>query len=304
MDYEEILMTRIAWYYYFEGLTQQNIADRLGINRLKVNKLLDKARQNGIIKFQMNSDRVSQIEAEKQLMDKYGLKDVFIMPSTSDETHINNLVAEAACMYINRRLRPDSIINMGYGDTQNKLLNKLATIAENTITCVSLTGGVNFYLPNSQSNIFNAKLHLLPAPLISSNEEVAKAIFNESSVKEILRMIQLADMTVVGIGSMNVGATIFKNGLISRNDYDYLKMKGAAGDILCHFIDADGNLIDTYFENRLISVSLEQLKTLKNVIGIAGGMQKVKAIKAALKGDYLDILITDSNTAKAVLESD
>lgn len=304
MDYEEILMTRIAWYYYFEGLTQQNIADRLGINRLKVNKLLDKARQNGIIKFQMNSESVSNIEAEKRLIDKYGLKDVFVMPSTSDPAHINNLVAEAACMYINRKLRPDSIINIGYGDTQNKLLNKLATVAESTITCVSLTGGVNFYLPNSQSNIFNAKLHLLPAPLISSSKEVADAIMNENSVKDIVRMIQLADMTVVGIGSMNTSATIFKNGIISRNDFDYLRMKGAEGDILCHFIDKDGNLLDTYFENTLISISLERLRELKNVIGVAGGMQKVKAIKAALKGNYLDILITDSDTAKAVLESD
>lgn len=304
MTYEDILMTRIAWYYYFEGLTQQNIADMLGISRLKVNKLLEKARQNGIIKFQMNSEHINHIEIEKRLMDKYALKDVFVMPSTIDNSQVNNLVAEAACMYISRRLHANSIINIGYGDTQNKLLNKLATIVEDTITYVSLTGGVNFYLPNSQNNIFNAKLHLLPAPLISSSEQVASAIMNESSVKDIFRMLQLADMTVVGIGSMNHSATILKNGIINTNDYDYLRMKGAQGDILCHFIDSNGNIIDNYFEDRLISVSLEELKNLKNVIGVAGGKQKVNAIRAALNGKYLDILITDSKTAKLVLESD
>ena len=81
-------------------------------------------------------------------------------------------------------------------------------------------------------------------------------------------------------------------------------MKGAQGDVLCHFFDMDGNLLDTYFEDRLISVSLESLKELKNVIGVAGGKSKVNAIRAALKGRYIDILITDSNTANLLLESE
>lgn len=303
MDYEEILMTRICWYYYFEGLTQQKIAEQLGINRIKVVKLLEKARQNGIIKFQLSKDSEHRLDMEQELIKRYHLQDVFVVPS-SNSIPVNSLVAEAANMYITSRMGENPILNMGYGDTQNKLLNKLATNAEKTITCISLTGGVNFYLPNTQSNVFNAKLHLIPAPLLTSSKDMAQAIMKESSVIDVLRMIQLADMTVVGIGSLHEEATILKNGLLTRSDYEYLKMKGAQGDVLCHFFDVEGNLLDTYFEDRLISVSLDTLKELKNVIGVAGGKNKVQAIRAALKGKYINILITDSDTAKLLLESE
>ena len=189
MDYEEALMAKAAWYYYFENLTQQQISDQIGVTRLRVVRLLEKARETGMIQFSLRRGSEDRLEAEKRLKERYGLEDVFLVPGPADPSRTNANIAKAASMYINERLKENSVINIGYGDTPGRVLNNLATMAESTITCVSLTGGVSYYLPNTLSNVFNAKLHLIPAPLLASTSEMAEAMRKEESVQQISRMI-------------------------------------------------------------------------------------------------------------------
>lgn len=304
MDYEEALMAKAAWYYYFQDMTQQQISDRLGISRIRVIRLLERARQTGMIQFSLRRGNEERLQIEKKLMETFGLEDVFVVPSPADSSQTNANIAEAASMYINERLHEGSVINIGYGDTPSRILNNLATTAEQTITCVSLTGGVSYYLPNARSNVFNARLHLIPAPLLASSKEMADAIRQESSVSEISRMISLAQLTVVGIGSMDGGATIFHSGILNSNDLLYLSMQGARGDVLSHFVDENGALIHSPIEDRLIATSMEVLSQLHNVIGVAAGPVKAEAIRAVLKGGILDTLITDADTAEAILALD
>lgn len=302
MDYEEVLMVKTAWYYYLENMTQQKISEQLGISRMRVIKLLEKARQTGVIQFKIRADSASRMELERRLADAYQLKDTFIVPTSPETESVNETIARAAAMYISDRLPENSFINMGYGDTPGRILNNLATMTERPISCVSLTGGVNYYLPNTLSNVFNAKLYLIPAPLLASSKEVVAAMRQEDSVKEISRMAHLAAMTVIGIGSMTDDATILKSNILTKNDFLYLQMQGAVGDVLSHFIDRNGQLVNADIENRLISTSLETLKTFKNVIGVAAGAAKVEAIRASLRGKYLDVLITDEDTALQLLD--
>ena len=303
MDYEESLMIKVTWYYYFDNMTQQRISELIGISRMRVVKLLDKARKTGIIQFRMRDDAIKPMQLEKNLADTYGLKDTFIVPSPPSEIVVNENIARAAAMYISNRLDNNTFINMGYGDTQSRILNNLATITEYPLSVVSMTGGVNYYLPNNMSTIFNAKLYLIPSPLLVSSKEMVDAIVNESSVNEILRMVKLSSLSVVGIGSIGDNATIIKSNILNKNDFLYLKMKGAVGDILCHFIDKDGNLVETNIEHRIIGTTLPTLRSLNNVIGVAAGDDKVDAIKAVLKGGYIDILITDESTALQLLKN-
>ena len=302
MNYEESLMIKTSWYYYFENMTQQQIADVLGITRLRVIKLLDKARETGIIQFKLRQDGMERIALEKALIERYGLKDVFVVPAMPGRTEVNENIAKAAAMYVRDRLSENSFINIGYGDTPSRVLNNLATMAQDPISCVSLTGGVNYYLPDTRSNVFNAKLYLMPAPLLASSKEMADAMRQEASVMEITRMVRLASISVIGIGPMHETATIIKSGILSKNDFLYLTMKGAVGDVLSHFIDKNGDLLESPVEDRLISTPLVTLRELQNVIGVAAGENKVEAIRATLRGKYLDVLITDEPTAAILAE--
>lgn len=305
VNYEESLMVKAAWYYYFENMTQQAIADRLSISRMRVIKLLESARQTGVIQFRLRSDGVGVMEQSQKLMDQYHLKDVFLIPETSPgETHPNESIARAGAMYIADRLGENACISVGYGDTLSRTINHLATMVQSPVTCLSLTGGVSNYLPNTRSNVFNAKLYLMPAPLLASSAEMASAMREEKSVSEIIRMSDLSSFTLVGIGALGENATIFHSGLLGPTDMFYLKMNHAVGDVLGHFIDQDGNLIHTPIEDRLISTPLDKLKKTSNVIGLAAGQEKIEAIRAVLRGGYLDILITDEATANLLLKDE
>lgn len=300
-SYEDILLTKVAWYYYIEGYTQQEIGEYLSIPRLRVNRLLDKARKAGIIQFSVREGDSKRMIVERELITQFGLKDAFVVPSPLNEQDINESVAQAAAMYIHERLEKTGYINMGYGDTSSRILNHLANICEFPVNVVSLTGGVNYYLPNTRSSIFNAKLYLTPAPLLMASEDIVKAMEQEPSVKQIRHMATLAQMSIVGIGGVDSNATLLTNGTLNHSDVLLLSMQGAVGDMLCHFIDKDGNVIQSSLERRLMSTPLEQLKEMNNSIGVAGGSTKSEAILAALKGNYLDVLITDETTATNVL---
>lgn len=303
LNYEESLMGKAAWYYYFENMTQQAIADRLSISRMRVIKLLEAARQTGVIQFRLRSDGIGMVEQSKKLMDLYHLKDVFIIPDNDrDDAHPNESIARAGAMYIADRLGDNACINVGYGDTLSRTLNHLATMVQNPVTCISMTGGVSYYLPNARSNIFNAKLYLMPAPLLASTPEMAAAMREEASVNEIFRMSEVSSFTLVGIGSVSEKATVFRTGVLSTTDMFYLKSSNAVGDVLCHFVDKDGQLVQTAMEERLISTPLEKLKDMPNVVGLAAGADKIDAIRGVLRGGYLDILITDEATANLLLK--
>ena len=300
-SYEDKLLTKVAWYYYIEGYTQQEIGEYLSIPRLRVNRLLDKARKAGIIQFSVREGDSKRMIVERELITQFGLKDAFVVPSPINEQDINESVAQAAAMYIHERLDKSGYINMGYGDTSSRILNPLANICEFPVNVVSLSGGVNYYLPNTRSSIFNAKLYLTPAPLLMASEDIVKAMEQEPSVRQIRHMATLAQMSIVGIGGVDSNATLLTNGTLNHSDVLLLSMQGAVGDMLCHFIDKDGNVIQSSLERRLMSTSLEQLKEMNNSIGVAGGNTKAEAILAALKGKYLDVLITDETTASNVL---
>ena len=302
LDYENILMIRAAWYYYMENYTQQRISELLGVSRARVIGLLEKARQTGVIQFRIRQDGNRYIKAEQDLISRFGLKDVFTVPKADSLANLNESIAQAAAMYILRRAADNAFINMGYGDTTSRVLNHLAMAAEEPLNMVSLTGGVNYYLPNTSSNVFNARLYLIPSPLLLSSQKLRDSMRQEPVVEEVYRMIPLSRMSVIGIGSMSREATILKNGVLNENDFTILKLQGAVGDLLSHFVDREGKLISVEQDRQLMSTSLEDLRMLENVIGVAGGLSKVDAILAALRGGYVDILITDEETAQALLE--
>lgn len=301
-DFDHLLMVKAAWYYYIEDFTQQHIADLLGVTRTKVVAMLERARQTGVVHFDISHETNRRMRLEQQVMAAFGLKDVFIVPDCDTLLNTNESIAQAAAMYILRHTEPGAYINIGYGDTTSRLLNHLATHAGTPLNVVSLTGGVNYYLPNTQSSVFNARLHLAPSPLLVSEPKLRDALRAEPDVDQCFSMVPLSSMSVVGIGSMADSATILGNGILTKNDFTLLKLRGAVGDVLSHFVGEDGQPVSDDLEQRLISTPLEQLRQLENVIGVAGGPQKAEAVLAVLKGEYLDVLITDERTATTLLQ--
>ena len=297
------LATKAAWYYYMEDNTQTQIAEVMGVSRAKVIRLLEEARAQGIVQFSFRKNDSQRVSAEQLLIDRFGLKDAFVIPTPLDSSAINQSIAQGAAHYVSDHLREDGYLNIGYGDTVSRMLGVLAKNREESLNVVSLTGGVSYYLPTVGTTAYSMHLFLTPSPLVVSSRQVRDALLDEKSLQDVSTMTEYADMSVVGIGAAVEGATVLRNGILNEGELTVLKMQGAVGDVLNHFMDKDGNLIQTEIEDRVISTDLDKLRQLKNVVGVAGGKDKVTAIKAVLNGGYLNVLITDSDTAAELLLS-
>ena len=297
------LATKAAWYYYMEDNTQAQIAEVMGVSRAKVIRLLEEARAQGIVQFSFRKNDSQRVSAEQLLIDRFVLKDAFVVPTPLDSSAINQSIAQGAAHYVSDHLREDGYLNIGYGDTVSRMLGFLAKNREESLNVVSLTGGVSYYLPSVGTTAYSMHLFLTPSPLVVSSRQVRDALLDEKSLQDVSTMTEYADMSVVGIGAAVEGATVLRNGILNEGELTVLKMQGAVGDVLNHFMDKDGNLIQTEIEDRVISTDLDKLRQLKNVVGVAGGKDKVTAIKAVLNGGYLNVLITDSDTAAELLLS-
>ncbi|WP_249869146.1 sugar-binding transcriptional regulator [Oceanobacillus saliphilus] len=306
MSHEKDTAVKVAWKYYNEGLTQTEIAKALNLSRMKVIKYLEFAKKNHIIQFKIDLEQISDMDLQIKLMEKFNLDDIYIVPSANDNS-IDSITI-AAAQYIEDRITSDTMINIGYGETVSRTLGRLNISTKYKVTFVSLSGGVKFYMPTAidQASDYytnpNYKHYILPSPLMVSSDSLAESLVNEQSITDILEMIPYSNLTVIGVGALNEKATLVKEGLISIREMEILKSHGAVGDLLSQFYDIQGEVLDLSLHNRLVSTEVQLLKSLNNVVAVACGIEKKEAIIGALKGGYIDILITDENVARSLIE--
>lgn len=303
--FSENMVVKAAWYYYKENLTQTEISELLNITRNKVVRLLETARTTGIVQFNIKAPNTNCLSLEKDLKIRFCLKDAFIIPTPLNE--LNDSLANAASQYLINLIQPHDLIGIGWGDTISKTIRRLPLAPEHHVSLVTLTGGVNYYFQKHHEanegglNKFTGGIHMIPSPFLTSSAEMAESFLSEPSVKNILQLASMAQHYIVGIGGLSKEATIIKEENMSISELTYIERQGAVGDILGQFYNSDGELLDLPLHSKLVGTPLKKLKALKNVIGVAGGEEKIQAIYGALKGAYIDTLVTDENTALALL---
>ena len=308
LDIENTLV-KVAWYYFMNNMTQQQIAETLGIPRMRVVKMLSQAKDEGIVQFKINQSIEKKIGIENSLIEKYGLDDAVVVPQTVPEKVVDS-VSMAAALYIDEKTKEGDFINIGFGHTVSTTVSNLTYNTDKKLSFVSLTGGVSHYTSTiikgahyRPASKVTPDIHIIPAPLLASSKDTARAFLNERSISDIFSMNKLAHMTVIGIGALKENASIFKLNIASENDFQLMKMNGAVGDLLSNFIDPSGTLVESDLHDRLISTPISNLKEFRNTIAVAGGVEKKDAIKAALLGGYINVIITDETTARQLIES-
>lgn len=301
---EEELLARIAWFYYHDNLTQSEIGDKLKLPRLKVSRLLEKGRQSGIIKVQINSRFTGCLELEEALKQYFDLQHIRVLPEL-EQHEINERLGIGAAQMLVPLLKPNQILAIGFGDTIMKTL-KYANefITHNAIKLITLSGGVGPYMKGIGQLDGSCSVSIIPAPLRASSVEAAKLFKREACVRDIMLAACGAHAAIVGIGATRQKgqATLLRTGYITEEKQQIIRSQGAVGDILGYFMQKDGTLQpDMPLHEELISVSLESLKKIPNVIGVAGGEDKVEAILSALYGKHINSLVTEEKTARMML---
>ncbi|MCX5512581.1 DNA-binding transcriptional regulator [Kaistia algarum] len=299
---DEEILTRIAWYYYNDGLTQNEIGEKLNMSRIKVSRLLESGRRSGIIQVRINSRYQGCLSLEREIQSRYGLLEAYVVPELPGQSASDRL-GQAAAQFLMQRLQPDDLLAVGWGATVSNAIQRLGHLAnERNIGLVSLTGGVGTYVDGMRTANWGSSVHLVPAPLVVRDPAVAQNLSLEPAVANLLDMALNASFQLVGIGELSATSTVVRSGYVTPDEIEPLRRKGAVGDILCQFLNEKGEVLDLPLHDRVIGVKLAALSKAEKVVAAAGGLQKVQAIHAALKGHFVGILITDETTALGLLE--
>ena len=299
---------RVSWYYYKTGMIQGEIAKKLGINRARVINILNEAKKDGTITFHVSGADAELMDLEAKLKEKWRLRDVFLIPDVSPK-QLKNDLSMAGAQYLEMNMpAEDSLIALGWGDTISGITRNLGRVIPESTSFVTLCGGVMHYLSErTTANMgtpmtgFLYPFHVIPTPLMVGTSELRDQLINEPEVQHVMKMAKMADIALVGIGSLMPDTEFGHFGYKSQKELDLLKKRGAVGEMHGEYFNVDGEPLDLEQHQRLISIRLETLRKMEHVVGVAGGAEKIEALQAALKGRFIHSLITDEITARTLL---
>jgi DNA-binding transcriptional regulator LsrR (DeoR family) len=308
------LMAKVARMYYDQGIRQQEITERLNIHQSKVSRMLKRARETNLVRISIATPAGFFPEIEDALENRFKLKEAVVVDSDGDEDRVVRDLGAAAAFYVETTLKPGMII--GISSWSRSLFSMVEALHPNNACAggkvVQILGGVGnastqyqaMLLAQRMAALIGASPVLLQAPGVVGSAEAKSVLVEDLAVKEAARLFAKLDLALVGIGSLEPSALLASSGnIFLKQERSLLRDAGAVGDICFQFIDKHGSLVVSPLMDRVIGIELTTLKSSPRVVGIAGGEAKVAAILAALRGKWINVLITDRRTAETLVRS-
>jgi deoxyribonucleoside regulator len=309
---KDATLLRCCYLYYQEDMGIQEIGQQLGISRFRVSRYLKEARERGIVQIQIRDPKIKYEQVALQLERTFALSRAVVVatPYDPDPDATRLAIGQAAtCLFCD--LRPDTSIGITWGRTIAYMVRELPPNACQAERVVELVGGFGQITSTVSaravalwsSEKLKAECTQLPAPIICESDETARSLLAESSVRQTLTLAAQCDMAVVGVAPLAPSSLLFQAGYLSEDDLDDLIAANAVGSILGRFFDANGYECDTKFRTRAISLTFDAYLQIPERIVLAGGYEKVQGILGLIRGGLITTLVTDSDTAIAVLEA-
>lgn len=312
MDDRTLLLTKISTMYYLDNLSQQEISDIIDVSRPTVSRALTEAKDKGIVEITIHSPVSRSYSLEQEIVKKYSLNDAVIVPvfSLYDENILKSL-GEAAAYYIYENIKDNTTLGFSMGKTLDQMANSLKNQNINkdiNFNAVPIVGGAGYQAPHLHANdicrriaeIFGGNFFPVYVPAIAENEKKKLDFMKEPAVNKVFKMSLDADMIFVSVGKVD-SSTFLKIGSIGQEESDNLMEKGIIGDMGSWFFDENGNFPDIEINRSVVGLNFSKLRQNSKVVLVAGTNHKKEVIKSALKGGWVDTLITDENVCKYLL---
>jgi DNA-binding transcriptional regulator LsrR (DeoR family) len=308
---EDALAT-VTWLYHNRKLTQQQIAKELGISRPTVMRMLRQAEDTGLVTISLRLDILQRVEASRRMADHFGLREVFIVPTSKTDTPADVLqaVGRTGALYLQAKLKPDDTLTVAWGKALYEVGRALSDHPITGLVVAQSMGGLNSgasAIPSRVTSLVAEKLHAriyhLYVPAIVSTKSLRDILLADPGVKGALDIARQANYFIAGIGKVAPDATVVEAGFIDIATIDRLRMRGAVGDIATRYFDINGNPVPDELEDRIIGLTREDMQHIQTVIAVASGVEKTSAILGALRTKLLHVLILDDRTAQRIIES-
>jgi deoxyribonucleoside regulator len=299
---------RIAWMYFVEGLTQNDIADKLGIGRVTVVRNINEAMESREVKIWIEGEVAECFELEDKLKAAFALKEAIVVPEPSTPDNITKSIGYAAGMYISGKLADGLSIGVGWGATLQASLQTLASRKYDKLEVVSLLGGVveaRKFNPAEFAWAFartvGADCFLLPAPAIVDSPATREALIERCGLNDVMRRADGLDLAILSVGNMTAASTVFRFNMVTEAERADLITRGAVGDLLFNFYGRDGRIVDHEINSRVMSIPIERLKKVPIRLIASGGHDKVASLLGAITLVDCNVLITNEETARELL---
>lgn len=304
------MIIRVAQLYYEEDLTQQEIAELMGLSRVTVNLLVKKARQEGIVRIQVVTDEVSrEAELEGRLKQRFDLKYAVVVscPGSSNGLILRHL-GLAGARLLQTILKDGDTLGCSWGRTLWEVARAVKPLGKR-INVVQLNGGLGQVSDERSPNelarylarVFGGSYYCLHAPGIVEISSIREALLSDGGIRETLARARAVTVAACGIGSISDSLLVDFGYLDAQKIAFYQKEQGIVGDICLRFFDQDGMLRQTDLDDRVIGLTPEELRAIPYVIGIAGGSSKHEALRGAFRSGLINACVTDTETAAYVL---
>lgn len=306
------LLTRIASLYYLDNLTQAEISERVGLSRVKIVRLLKKAREEGIVEIRIQTPAALTAPLETALIRKFGLQQVLLVADQISEATQRETAAQSAATYLSGQVRDGDRVAVGMGRNVGAVAGAIGLLPPRRCVFVTAIGGSPLVgQPVNSSDIsrrlaerFGGDSECLYAPAYVESPQLRQSFLNHEDVQRVLENARNARIALVGIGDARSQSAVVQMGCFSTEDMARLRDEGAVGDILGCFFDIHGRPIGPGMSERAISVCGDDLRAIPCVIAVASESEKVPALLGALRTGMLNALVTSVGNARKLLEMD
>jgi DNA-binding transcriptional regulator LsrR (DeoR family) len=306
---EDELMGRVVWMYFMGDRTQRDIADELGMTRLRVNKLIGQARENGLVHIDINIPMLECIELEEALKERYELQRVRVVPTLAGEHILQRTIGESAAKLLGSLLQPEQTIGVGWGHTLVFAGRRLKLRALHGMQVVGLMGCIShgaetntFHVTSAFSKALNAESFYMTAPVYCPSSANRDALLSHYGIADVAQRAAQVDIALVSCGDMSRHSQLVRTATIQEAHSD-LVQQGAIGDLLGVFLDAQGKPLAHSLNQRVVGLQPEALRKIPVSILASGGAHKLEIVRAILSKAYVNHLVTDSELAKGLLRA-
>ncbi|MCJ9725551.1 sugar-binding transcriptional regulator [Agrobacterium sp. SHOUNA12C] len=310
-DADESLAVRAAWLHYAGGFTQSEVAKRLGVPSVKAHRLIARAVADGVVKVTIDGDIVECVELETKLAARFGLQYCEVAPDLGEEGFDFRALGQAGASFLRREVESGKhkIIGLGHGRTLSSAVHHMSRVNAKGVRFVSLLGGLTRNYAANPYDVMHriaektgTQAYVMPVPFFANTREDRDVLLAQRGVKEVFDLANNAELKLVGLGTVDIDAQLVLSGMVEPREIKEIAAMGGVGEILGHFFDANGRILETMLSARTLSASLPRSKKEK-LVALSGGLPKVDAIRAVLNSHCLYGLITDERTAQALLKS-
>lgn len=307
------LITKVARLYYEQELGQTEIAARLSLSQSTVSRLLKRARQEKIVRTIVSVPSGIYPQLEDSLQNRYQLEQAIVVDCTGDsESIIVRELGAAAAYYLETTLNHGEVVGISsWSETLLAMVDAMHPISRQIgARVVQILGGVGSpaaeghaaRLTGRLADLIYGRVTHLPAPGVVGSADSLRILLEDQFVREVLDLFDQVTLALVGIGTVEPSKLLASSGnIFSPEELDLLRARGAVGDVCLRFFDQAGAPVITSLNERVIGMKLEQLRQVKRAVGIAGGQRKFEAIRGALLGGWINVLITDRFTAERLV---